>query len=217
MDFNEIKNTWKDSFDEKERLSSGQIEAMLKIKSKSNNALNKIKSNFKSELITGVAMYLFIIAGIFLLVDIPQSIIFFVIVSLLMGLPLFFYFRTYKKIKHSNYTERNLKQSLINTTRDIEKFVLKGKRSYFKYSLIPLATITGMFIGLYAFSGEDNIIEIFNSLGKRTIVKMIILLTTFSGIMIPFSKYWFKKKFKQDYFELKKCLKELEEETNKSE
>ena len=53
MDFNEIKNTWKDSFKEKERLSSGQIKAMLKIKSKSNTALKKIKSSFKIELITG--------------------------------------------------------------------------------------------------------------------------------------------------------------------
>ena len=214
MDFNEIKNTWKNSFTEKEHLTSDQIEAMLKIKSKSNTALGKIKRSFKFELITGGAMYLFIVAGLFILVNTPQSIILFVIVSLLMGFPYFFYYRTYKKIRHSIYTEGNLKQSLSNTINDIEKFVLIGKNNYFKYTIIPLATITGMFIGLYIGSGETDIIEIFNSLKTRSIVKMIVLLVVFTGIMIPFSKYWFKKKFKQHYIELKKCLKELEEETN---
>jgi len=214
MDFNEIKNIWKDSVKEKERLSSGQIEAMLKIKSKSNTALGKIKSSFKFELITGAGMYLFIITGLFILVNTPQSIMLFVVVSLLMGIPLFFYYQTYKKIRHSIYTEGNLKQSLRSTTNNIEKFVISGKNNYFKYALIPLATITGMFMGLYIGTGENNIIKIFDSLETRSIIKMVVLLTVFSGIMIPFSKYWFKKKFKQHYIELKKCLKELEEETN---
>jgi len=214
MDFNEIKNTWKNSFYEKERLTSDQIEAMLKIKSKSNTALSKIKSSFKFELITGGGMYLFIISGIFVLVNTPQSIIFFVIVSLLMGIPLFFYYRTYKKIRHTIYTENTLKQSLQRTTKDIEKFVMVGKNNSLKYMLIPMAIITGMFMGLFIGTGENNIIEIFNSLKTRSIIKMIVLLVIFGGIMIPFSKYWFKKKFKQHYIELKKCLKELEEETN---
>jgi len=213
MDFNEIKNTWKGSFKEKERLSSEQIKAMLKIKSKSNTALSKIKSSFKFELIAGVSLYLFITTGIFILINTPQSIILFMIVSLLMGIPLFFYYNTYKKIRHSIYTEGNLKQSLRNTTNDIEKFVLIGKNNYFKYAMIPLATITGMFMGLYIGTGENNIIEILQSFETRTIVKMVVVLAVFSGVLIPFSTYYFKKKFKQHYIELKKCLKEIEEET----
>lgn len=213
MDFDEIKNIWKDSFNEKELLSRLQIKDMLKIKSRSNTALAKIKCNFRLELISGAIIYLFISSSIFVLINVPQSIIFFIIVSLLMGLPYFFYYRTYKKIRHSIYTDGNLKQSLGNTIKDIEKFVIKGKKNYFKYTLIPLATTTGMFIGLYMFSGEKNIIEILNSLETRSIVKMIVLLVLTSGILIPFSEYWFKKKFKQHYIELKECLKELEEET----
>jgi len=213
MDFNEIKNTWKGSFKEKERLSSEQIEAMLKIRSKSNTALSKIKSSFKFELIAGVSLYSFIIAGVFTKINTPQSIILLLIVSLLMGIPMFFYYNTYKKIRHSIYTEGNLMQSLRNTTNNIEKFVLIGKNNYFKYAMIPLATITGMIMGLYIGTGENNIIEILQSLETRRIVKMVVVLVVFSGVLIPFSTYWFKRKFKQHYIELKTCLKELEEET----
>jgi len=214
MDFNEIKNIWRDSFKEKEILNQMQIKDMLRIKSRSNTALAKIKSSFRLELIAGSIIYLFIIASIFVLINMPQSIVFFVIVSLLMGIPLFFYYQTYKKIRHSIYTEENLKQSLRNTTNDIERFVLLGKNNYFKYTLIPLAIITGMFMGLYIGTGENDIIEILKSLKTRSIVKMIILLGAYTGIMIPFSIYWFKKKFKRHYIELMKCLNELEEETN---
>jgi hypothetical protein len=81
--------------------------------------------------------------------------------------------------------------------------------------MIPMSVITGMFMGLFIGTGESNIIEIFNSLPTRSIIKMIVLLLIFTGTMIPLSKYYFKKKFKQHYHELKKCLKELEEETIK--
>ena len=215
MDFNEIKNIWKDSVKEKEWLSSGQIEAMLKIKSKSNTALGKIKSSFRFELIAGLGIYLFIIIGVFVLIPIPQSIIFFVIVTMLMGIPMVFYYRTYRKIQRVIYTENTFKQSLQLTIKDIEKFVMMGKNNYLKYMMIPMSVITGMFMGLFIGTGESNIIEIFNSLPTRSIIKMIVLLLIFTGTMIPLSKYYFKKKFKQHYLELNKCLKELEEETIK--
>lgn len=215
MDFNEIKNTWKSSIDKIEPLTNEQFEAIPKIKSKSNTALGKIKSSFRFELITGLWMYLFIITGVFVLIPTPQSIIFFVIVSMLMGIPMIFYYKTYKKVQHVIYTENTFKQSLQMTINDIEKFVMLGKNNYLKFIMIPMSVLTGMFMGLYIGSGESNIIEIFNSLETRSIIKMITLLVIFTGIMIPFAKYWFKKKFKQHYLELKNCMKELEEETIK--
>lgn len=214
MDFNEIKNTWKDSFKEKERLSSGQIKSMLEIKSKSNTALKKIKTSFKIELITGTLMYMFIISSMFFLMDFPESFIFFVIVSMLMGIPMIFYYRTYKKIRHTVYTENTLKQSLLKTTKDIEKFVMVGKNNYLRFILIILATITGMFMGLFIGTGENNIIEIFSELETSSIIRMIVLLSIFSGVLIPFSRYWYKRKFKRHYDELKKCLREFEETEN---
>lgn len=214
MDFNEIKNTWNDSFKETEHLNRTQLEEILKIKSRSNTALAKIKSSFKLELITGLAMYIFIISALMIFIDFPEAAIFFVLITLLMGLPLYFYYKTYKKIKDTAYTDSTLKQSLIKTTDDIKNFVMIGKGNFLKFIMIPLATLTGMIIGLYIGTGENNFLEIITSLSIKTIVKMIVLLIVFSGVLIPFSKYWFKRKFKQHYDELTDCLKEYEETEN---
>lgn len=214
MDFNEIKNTWKDSFSEKERLSSREIEDMLKLKRRSNTAIEKIKKSFRVELIGGFFMYLLIMAGLLILMKMPEVLIFFALVTIIMGLPLYFFNKNYRRIKHVTFSESTLKQTLLKTTGDIEEFVNIGKGTWLKFIMIPSATIIGMFMGLFISTGENNIIEIFNSLETRSIIKMIVLLLIFTGTMIPISKYWFKKKFKQHFIELKNCLKELEEETN---
>ncbi len=214
MDFKEIKNTWNESFKKKDHFDRNQLEAMLKLKSRSNTALEKIKSSFKLELIMGVSIYMFIISALMILVAFPESLIFFVIITLLMGFPLLFYYKNYKKIRHTKYTEDTLKQSLIKTTDDIKTFVMIGKGNFLKFTMIPLATLTGMIIGLYIGTGETNLLEILNALNTRTIIKMISLLTIFSFILIPFSKFWFKRKFKQHYDELVNCMNEFEETEN---
>ena len=43
MDFNDIKNAWKDSFKDEELLNKEEIKTKWKIKGKSNTALDKIK------------------------------------------------------------------------------------------------------------------------------------------------------------------------------
>jgi hypothetical protein len=214
MDFNEIKNTWKDSFNEKERLSSSQIVDMLKLKRRSNTAIEKIKKSFKVELIGGGVMYLFIIIGLFCLMKMPEVLVFFALVTLIMGLPLHFFYKNYRRIKHVTYSESTLKQTLTKTTDAIEEFVNIGKGTWLKLIMIPLATIIGMFMGLFISTGKSDIIEIFSMLETRSIIKMVVLLFVWAGLLIPLSKYWFKKKFKQHYIELKNCLKELDEETN---
>ena len=214
MDFNDIKNIWNDSFSDKERLSSREIEGMLKLKRRSNTAIEKIKKSFRVELIGGFFMYLFIMVGLLILMKMPEVLVFFALVTIIMGLPLYFYNKNYRRIKHVTFSENTLKQTLIKTTSDIEEFVNIGKGTWLKFIMIPSAIIIGMFMGLFIGTGESNIIEILNSLKTRSIDKMIVLLVIFGGIMIPFSKYWFKKKFRQHFIELKKCLKELEEETN---
>lgn len=213
MDFKEIQNIWKTSFNE-EQLSPAQLEAMLKIKSRSNTALKKLKNSFRFELITGGLMYLFIIFAIILLLDFPLSIIFFIIVSGLMVIPLLFYYKTYRKIRDTIYTDSTLKNSLIQTTHDIEKFVKIGQGNILRFILIPFAIVTGMTIGLFIGTGETDIIEIFNHLETRTFVKMIVLLAVFTGVLIPFSRHWYKKKFQQHFKELKDCLKQFEENEN---
>jgi len=211
MDFNDIKNIWNHSFSEKERLSSSQIENMLKLKRRSNTAIEKIKTSFRIELIAGSLMYLFIVIGLFSLMKMPEVMVFFALVTLIMGLPLHFFYKNYRKIKHVTYSESTLKQTLTKTTDTIEEFVNIGKGTWLKFIMIPLATIIGMFMGLFISTGKSDIIEIFSMLETRSIVKMVVLLLVWAGLLIPFSKYWFKRKFKKHFDELKECLRELEE------
>ena len=211
MDFNDIKNTWNASFSEKERLSSSQIEAIIKLKRRSNTAIEKIKKSFKVELLSGCLMYLFIIAGLLSLMKMPEAMVFLALVTLIMGLPLYFYYKNYRKVKNVTYSESTLKQTLIKTTDDIEEFVNIGKGTLLKFIMIPSATIIGMFMGLFIGTGKNDIIEILSTLETRSIIKMTVLLLLLTGLLIPLSKYWFKRKFKQHYDELKKCLNDLEE------
>ena len=213
MDFKEIQNTWKDSF-KRDWLSPSQFEAMLRIRSRSNTALKKLKTNFKFELITGSLMYLFIVISTFMLVQFPSSLIFFFIVSLLLGGPLLFYYHTYTKIRHTIYVDGTLKESLEKTTNDIEKFIRIGQGNILRFIMIPLAILTGMIIGLFIGTGSTDLVEIFHQLESRSIVKMAVLLTAFTAVLIPFSRYWYRKKFKQHFEELKNCLKEFEENKN---
>jgi hypothetical protein len=211
MNFEDIKHNWNSSFEKEDRLDREQIEQMLKIKSKSNTALKKIKNSFKFELISGGLLYLLIVIGIFVLIKLPSALIFFLIVTLLMGIPILLYYRNYKRIRYTVYTDGSIKQSLAQTIKDIEKFVMIGKGISFKLFLIPAATFVGMLMGLIIGTGNTDLIEILLELETRSIVKMIVILASFTGILVPFSRYWFKKKFKHHYDNLRLYLKEFEE------
>lgn len=214
MEFDEIKNTWKDSFNKNEKLNSDQVEARLRLRSRSNTAIRKIKNSFKMELIAGAIMYIFIISALFYFIGSPEVLLFFIIITLLMGAPYYLYFKNYQKIKHVGYAENTLRQALFDTTNDIEKFVNIGAGSPLKIVMIPLASITGMIIGLFIGTGENDFIEILYSLEKKSIIKMIVVLVVTSGVLIPFSRLRFKQKFKQHYNELKRNLDELNEANN---
>lgn len=211
MNFEDIKHTWNSSFEKKDKLESEQIAEMLKIKSKSNTALNKIKNSFKIELIAGGLLYLVIVIGIFALIELPSALIIFLLVSLLMGIPMLFYYRNYRRIRYTVYTDSSIKQSLAQTVNDIEKFVMIGKGISLKIFLIPAATCVGMLMGLIIGTGKTDFIEIFLELETRSIVRMIVVLTLFTGLLVPLSRYSFKRRFKQHYDDLILYLKEFEE------
>ena len=66
MDFNEIKNTWKNSFSDSELLNKKEIETRLKIKTESNTALNHVRRSYKLELYFGGILSVLFIAWIFI-------------------------------------------------------------------------------------------------------------------------------------------------------
>lgn len=213
MDFNEIKNIWNDSFKAREQLSSEQIEAMLRLKNRSNTALTKLRRSFRIELIFGGIMYLIIIAGIVFLIDIPESLVFLVLTTLLMGVSYMYYLKTFQKIRTTVYIENTLKQSLEKTLEDVERFVWFGKNNALKFIMIPMATILGMAMGLYVVH-DGNIIDILLSLPEKSLIKMISLLVISVVVLVPLSRYQFDRRFKKHVEELKNCLKEFEDTQN---
>lgn len=214
MDLKEIKNIWNDSFKDDEHLDKEQIKAKLQIKSKSKTALRKITKSYKFELITGACMYLIIVVGILSFIKFPIALIFILIVTLLMGVSYLYAWRTYKKIVDTDMSVNRLIRSLTETIKFIERYVNLSKTTFFKYLIIPIAILFGMFMGIYAVSGDKSVIDIIYSLESRSIIKIIVIFVVMSGIMIPLSQYFNKKMYKQHLDDLKQCLKEFEETEN---
>ncbi len=214
MDFNEIKNTWKDSYKKETLLSKEQIGALLRIKSNSNTALNKIKRSSKFELIGGALMYLIIIGELFMYVNTPDV---FIIIALITLFMVFFYYsalRNLNRIINTAISGDQLKPTLINTINTIEKHVNFGGGNFFKFFLIPFSIVFGLAIGIYIGSGDKSIIETIYSLKSKSIIKIILVIVIGSGITIPFSQYMNKRMYQQHLDELKQYLKEFEETDN---
>jgi len=215
MDFNEIQNTWKNSFRRKKSLDREQIETLLKIRKNSNSALNKIKKSYKIELIVGSIMYIIIVFGLFWFIKSSAVYIFLLLITLLLGGGIYFAWKSYKKINKTIFDSEGLKPSLIKTITDIEKFINFGKSNFVKYLIIPFAILLGMFIGIFIASQftSDNkeFMEMILTLERRSIVKMIFVLIITSAGTIVYSQFMLKRMYKQHLDELNQCLKEFEE------
>jgi len=211
MDFNDIKNAWKNSFKDEKLLNKEEIEAKLKIKGKSNTALNKIKKSYRFELILGIPMFTGIIIYLFLFMDYSYKIFFIPIALLFFGWALSFTWRNYNRVRKTVISNDQLKPALIKTINDIERYVNFNMSSLVKFIIIPFSFAFGMLMGLSVAAENKALSEIILSLGSRSIIKMVLILVIGSGIMIPFSQYMNKKLYKQHLDKLKQCLKEFEE------
>jgi len=208
MDFNEIKSVWKNTIKDEKLLNKEEIEAKLKIKSKSNTALNKVKRNYKIELYSGGIMAVFFILWVYINLSGEYKIILPLITVLFFGILFSFTWRNYKKVSRTVILPEQLKPALVKTIDDIQRYVNFNKSNFTKYLLLPFAMCFGMFIGLFIGAGDKDIMEIFSTF---EIVKMAIALLVSSAIFIPVSQYFNKKMYKQHLDELKQCLKEFEQ------
>jgi hypothetical protein len=210
MDFNDIKNVWKNSFEDEGHLNKEEIEAKLKIKSKSNTALNKVKRNYLFELIGGGSIFLYFM--LWLNINLTNYKIIIILSCLLFfGLLISFSWRNYNRIRKTVISQDQLKPALKQTIRDIERYVNFNKSSFTKFILLPFAIIFGLGLGLFIGAGEKEISEILSLLENNEITKMIIVFVVGLGITIPLSQYLNKKMYKQHLDELKKCLNDFEE------
>ncbi len=210
MDFNDIKNVWKKSFEDEGHLNKEEIEAKLKIKSKSNTALKKVKRNYLFELIGGGSIFIYFILWLYInlasykLVIIPFCILFF-------GLIISFSWRNYNRIRKTVITADQLKPALQKTIKDIERYVNFNKSNFTKFILLPFAIIFGLGLGIFIGAGEKEISEILSLLKNEVIIKIIAVFVVGVAFTIPFSQYLNKKMYKQHLDELKQCLKDFEE------
>ncbi len=210
MDFDEIKKTWKNSFKDDELLNKEEIEAKLKIKSKSNIALGKVKRNYKLELIVGIGMSIYFIIWMLIYISDAYKLSLSLFTFLFFGTLISFTWRSYNKVRKTVISSDQLKPALIKTIKDVERYVNFNTSTFSKYLLLPFAICFGMFIGIFVSVGEEGMNAVMEILENR-IIRIVIILVVLSVIFIPFSQYMTKKMYKQHLDELKQCLKEFEE------
>jgi len=212
MDFERIKNQWESSFKQKERLNNDQLMAMLKIKESSNTALNKLVRNHQSGLIISSAMFVTIITGILMFIEPPASFIWIGTITILMATVFYFSGRSFNRLRKIEISDEQLKPALKKTIREVSRNIKFGMGNLYKFVLIPLALILGITIGIYIASGNANFWETVQSLENKSIVKIILVVVLGSAFTIPFSQFTMKRMYKQHLDELKRCLKEFEDE-----
>lgn len=208
MDFKEIKNVWKDSVKDEKLLNKEEIEAKLKIKGKSNTALNKVKRNYKIELYSGGILAILFILWMYINLSNEYRLILLLITILFFGILFSFTWRNFRKVRKTVISSEQLKPALIKTIKDIERYVNFNKSNFSKFLLLPFAICFGMVIGLFMNSEDKGISEIFDS---AEIIKLVVTLVIVSAVFIPVSQYFNKKMYKQHLDELKQCLKDFEE------
>lgn len=211
MEFDEIKNTWKNSFKESELLNKEELETRLKIGSKSNTALNKIKKSYRFELILGIPMFIGIIVCLFVFLDYSYKIIFIPVAFLFLGWTISFTWRNYNRIRKTVIFTDQLKPALIKTIQDIERYVNFNMSSFAKFIIIPFSFAFGILMGLSVAAGEKDFAELFLTMETRMVIKMILIMIIGSAIMIPFSQYINKRLYKQHLDKLKSYLNEFQE------
>jgi hypothetical protein len=208
MDFNDIKNSWKNSVQSDQHLDKHDIEAQLKIKSDSNTALNKVKRNYKIELYLDTVLTLLFIVWIYSSIIRDYKYLLIGATLLFFGVLILFTWRNFKRIQHTSISSDQLKPALEQTISDIKKYVDFNRSNFAKYLLMPFAISFGMIIGLLIGAGDEPLKNVFS---WNEIIKLAIALVIMSGFFIPFSQYMTKKMYKQHLDELKQCLKEFQE------
>lgn len=211
MDFNDIKNTWNNSFKDEQFLDKKEIEATLKIKTKSNIALNKVRKNYLFELILSGSLSIFVIIWLYINIHTSGKYFIILIAFLFFGALFSFALYNYRKVKNVVISTDRLNNAIEDTIRNIERYVNFNKSNFTKYILLPFAILFGMFLGLNIGSGENNFLETISSLSNSSLLKMLIVFIIGSIIVVPISQYFNKKMYKQHLDELKQCLKEFEE------
>ena len=123
MEVNDLKNLWRDSFSDKEsKLSPEEINERLKLKSKSNFLMRKVKRSFQFELIFGA---FFTILGLFKLIpetNTMKEVLYLGLFVLVMIVLFGFVFMKYRKFNGIKILQDQLRPALEQWIKILEKY-----------------------------------------------------------------------------------------------
>jgi hypothetical protein len=120
--------------------------------------------------------------------------------------------KSYKRLREFQKYDEQLKPALEKTISVIENHLKFGMGNLYKFVLIPLALVFGIAIGILSVSGWAEFWPTIQSLENKSLIKIILVIVLGSAITIPYSQYMMNRMYKQHVDELKKCLKEFDEE-----
>lgn len=210
MDFNDIKNTWKNSFDKKE-MNQEEIVKRLTIKSKSSTVLEKLKKNYFIEMIFSGVIFFIIVGWLFFKVPFNEVYLVILLLCIIFGPFFLFAFKSFSNISLTNISTSMVKDALAQKVEKIDRYVRFGTSKLYKFVLMPLSMFIGMLLSIYVSSGEVSFITSVTEMGAKKITALFIAIFVGSVILVPLSQLFAKKMYKRHLDELKTCLSELEE------
>jgi len=210
MDFNEIKNTWKNSNSDK-HLSAYQIEQRLAIKSRSGNIVDKVKRNYIIGMIMLVITFIALAVCVYFYLFNMVGLITIIIVTIIYGAAFVYSLRNYWEIKNTVFTDDTIIPALKKVIHIMETSIRFGMSNFYKYVIIPMSFVIGVSIGIFIGAGERDYLETIYALETRSIVKIVLVIVIGSLLTIYYSQKMIKKMYAQYMDELKKSLEELEE------
>ena len=211
MDINDLKQTWKDSFNEQGRksLSPEEIKEKLAIKSRSGTLISKIKRNLMIEIIIAtlimIALMLYIspdISGRNEWLTLALFMVFFV--ALLLNV----YIKYHQLNKIQIYDDK-LSPAIQKMIEISEKYIRFNTGKVGKYIILPLGILFGLSMGFIVGAGTENLLEKLQQISSVRLALVVLWILFVYGISIPLT-IWFNRKFYGQYVkELKENLEEL--------
>ena len=211
MEVNDLKNTWKSSFDKlnKQHLSAKEIEARLAIKDKSGSLISKIKRNLIYEIIASIVVIALVTVYLGPEIQTSKEWLVLGVLFLSVALLLLNAYHKYYKLKKIRVYDHQLNEAIQMMVEIAEKYIRFNTGKIMKYLILPGGLILGLMVGII-IGGEDfDLYSKLNSLEQLEIIFIIGWLLLIYGLSIPFSIWFNKKLYGRHVSELKQCLNEL--------
>jgi len=219
MNFDELKDIWKQASaqDEKNFLSKEELAKRIEIKSKTQGLLSKLNRSLAIELGIGVVFFA-LVAYMYYHFVLDKSLQIILISTALIVLPLlavyYIKFRNINKIEISEYSLKEALQSIIGGVGSYVRFYYVVNL-IFGVLLIPASLLFGQGVGSFILFPDTTAEIRFPELSQNDFILMGIIIPVLIAFYYFFLRMYIKKLYGNHLDKLKSCHKELSEEPNK--